>query len=357
MSWLEKNYEKAAVGGAAIAALGFAALGYLKVSGVPEDFSVQIAGSGPSEIAVKDAGLVAKAIASNSRKLEVPERDVEGQPVDILTGVPLFIHRDNPNVIINLYTAPPVHPPIPNKWWIEYRLDPGYADSPQRDADSDGYSNLEEFAAKTSPIDPKDHPSLLDKLKFIDLAAESIEWSLRPGFPSADGKLSFKYYEKDRPLDPKNKNAVGVELAPGDMFFATEPLKNRFKFLGLEKVRERNSRLNIDEDVTYARIEDQRPNKKGTVYRIPAPLQESRVWDLSKHDRSADFSLEAAGHEGKIETVPENTKFGLPFDSKEKNYLLKTVTPTQVEVEYTDPKTGEKTTVTIEKGSFPTKKP
>lgn len=357
MSWLEKNYEKAAVGGAAIAALGFAALGYLKVSGVPEDFSVQIAGSGPSEIAVKDAGLVAKAIASNSRKLEVPERDVEGQPVDILTGVPLFIHRDNPNVIINLYTAPPVHLPIPNKWWIEYRLDPGYADSPQRDADGDGYSNLEEFAAKTSPIDPKDHPSLLDKLKFIDLAAESIEWSLRPGFLNSDGSLAFKYYEKDMPLNPKNKNQMGQDVKPGDVFFLADPAKGRFKYLRNETVDEVNPRTKSPEKVTYVEIEDQRPNKKGKIYRIPAPLQESRVWDLSKHDRSADFSLEAAGHEGKIETVPENTKFGLPFDSKEKNYLLKTVTPTQVEVEYTDPKTGEKTTVTIEKGSFPTKKP
>lgn len=69
------------------------------------------------------------------------------------------------------------------------------------------------------------------------------------------------------------------------------------------------------------------------------------------------MSLEAAGNEGKTEVIPENTKFGLPFNAKEKNYLLKKVTPEQVEVEYTDPKTGQKTNVTIDKGSFPAKKP
>lgn len=253
MSWFAKNYEKAAIGGAAVAALGFAALGYLKVSGVPEDFNIPVLGDGNNKVEVAGADLVTKATSSSARQLVVPEQEAAGRPVDLLTGIPLFIHRDNPGVVINLYEAPPVHPPIPNKWWIEHRLDPGFADSPQRDSDADGYSNLEEFLAKTSPIDANDHPSLLDKLKFVDV--ESLKWSLRPGFPTVD-KASFKYYEEDRPMEPKAKNPVGVDTAPGELFFPGEVAKNRFKFLGLETVREMNTRINIEENVTYAKIED-----------------------------------------------------------------------------------------------------
>lgn len=354
MSWFAKNYEKAAVGGAAVLTLGFAALGYLKVSGVPEEFNVPVAGTGNNKVEVTGADLVTKAVSSSQRKLNVPEQEAANRPVDLLTGIPLFIHRDNPGTVIDLYTAPDVHEPISNKWWIEHRLDPGFADSPQRDPDGDGYSNLEEYLAKTSPINGSDHPSLLDKLKFVDV--ESLKWALRPGFPNGD-KTGFKFFEADRPVEPKNKNPVGVECAPGDLFFGVEPAKNRFKFLGLEKVREMNTRINIEEEVTYAKVEDQRFNKKGTIYKIPAPLQESRVWDFAQFDYSAVMSLEASGNEGKLQSIPENTKFGLPFDAKEKNYLLKKVTPEQVEVECTDPKTGQKTSVTIDKGSFPTKKP
>ena len=67
--------------------------------------------------------------------------------------------------------------------------------------------------------------------------------------------------------------------------------------------------------------------------------------------------LEAAGNEGQLETVEENTLFGLPLDNPKKEYLLKKVTPENIEVEFTDPKTGEKTSVSINKGAFPTKAP
>lgn len=354
MSWFAKNYEKAAVGGAAVVTLGLATLGYLKVSGVAEDFNVPVAESGNNKVEVLGADLVTKATSSSARKLAVSEQEAAGRPVHLFTGIPLFIKRDAPDVAIDLYTAPEVHSGIPNKWWIEYRIEPDFADSPQRDPDGDGYSNSEEFLAKTSPIDGNAHPSLIDKLKFVDV--EGLKWALRPGFPNGD-KVAFKFFEGDNPLNPKNKNPVGVEMAPGDIFFANDPAKSRFKFLGLEKVREMNKRINIEEEVTYAKIEDQRFNKKGTIYKIPAPLQESRIWDFAQFDYNALLSLEAAGNEGKTETIPENTKFALPFNAKEKNYLLKKVTPEQVEVEYTDPKTGQKSSVTIDKGSFPTKKP
>lgn len=351
MSWFEKNYEKAAIGGAVVAALGLAAFGWFKVTGVPEDFNRPVNGTGSSSPEVEKAALVAKATSSSARDLSWVQGVIDDRQVDLFTGIPLFIPRDAPETSIDLLKSEKVHPPIPNEWWISFKLDPGFADAPQRDADGDGYSNLEEFQATTSPIDPDSHPSLLDKLKYeMD---ESLKWAIRPGYP--EGKNgTFKYIDGN---NDRNKIEVGSTVKPDGLFYAAEPMKNRFKFLGFEVRTEMNDRIHIEEKVTYARIEDQKSNKKGTIYEIPAPLGEGRVDDFAKYDRSAVMTLEAAGNQGKRETIPENTRFGLPFGSAKKDYLLKKVTPEQVEVEYTDPKSGELSSVTINKGAFPTKKP
>lgn len=352
MSWFEQNYEKAAIGGAAVAALGLAFFGWSKVGGVPNDFPDPPKGEGNNAPEVQGADLVTKATSSRARDLSWVQGAVDERQVDLFTGIPLFIPRDKPDTAIDLLKSDPVHSPIPNKWWIEYRLDPGFADSPQQDKDGDGYNNLEEFTAKTSPIDKASHPSLLDKLKYE--TDESLQWGLRPGFPEGGDGTTFKFLDAK---GGKNKNELGKVVKPGDIFFAEEPMKGRFKFLGLEKRKQRNERLHIDEEITLARIEDLKPNKAGTVYEIPAPLSEARINEFAQFDRSAVMTLEAAGEEGKRQTIPENTKFGLPFNNPQKDYLLKKVTPEKVEVEHTDPKTGTKSSVTINKGSFPTKNP
>ncbi|NIP94158.1 MAG: hypothetical protein GWO24_12170, partial [Akkermansiaceae bacterium] len=61
-------------------------------------------------------------------------------------GTSLFLKK-NSDLAIDLgdESNAEVHPPIPNQWWLDYRIDPGYADSPQRDPDQDGFTNFEEF--------------------------------------------------------------------------------------------------------------------------------------------------------------------------------------------------------------------
>lgn len=352
-SWLSNNYEKAAVGGAAVAAIGLAALGWLKVGGVQEDFSTLTKGEGKNDPAVAEAPLVAKAASSLARKLAWPQGDADGRAVDLFTGVPLFIASSAPDVAVDLLKSPPIHPPIPNTWWIEHRLDPGYADSPSRDPDDEGYTNLEEFEGKTDPTDPASHPPFIAKLKYEK--DESLKWCIRPTFPEGDN-FSFKYADQKDGMLRKNQSGAGISVKPGESFFAAEPMKSRFKYLRLEKRREMNKAINQEVDITYAIIEDQKVNKKGTKYEIPA-FPESRMDDFAKFDRSAVLSLEAAGNQGKTETVEENTRFGLPFDAKTKDYLLKKVTPDEIEVEYTDPKSGEKSLYKGSKGAFATKAP
>jgi hypothetical protein len=345
MSWFSKNYEKAAVGGAVLVALGLAYLGWSKFGGIDADFGIGLKGAGNNKTAVVGAEKIPMAI--QSMKLDRTwKQALDGdRPVDLFTGIALFVKSSEPEKPVDLLKDAPVHPPIPNTWWIENRLDPGFADSPARDPDGDGFSNLEEFEAKTDPNAPKSFPSLIAKLMYVK--DESLAWVIRPGYGS-EGKFPFTYEDsKGR----RNKVKADKMIGSGGLFFEAEPMKGRFKLLGSEVRKELNKKINVEMEVTIVRIEDQRPNKNGVVYEIPSPLSEERRNEHLKYDRTAVLSLEALGLAGKEIKVEENTAFALPPDSPKKDCLLKSVTPDSISVEYADPSGGRRT-VEIRKGGF-----
>jgi hypothetical protein len=345
MSWFSKNYEKAAIGGAIVVALGLAYLGWSKFGGVDADFGIGLKGGGNNKTAVVGAEKI--PMAMQSLKLDRSwKQALDGdRPVDLFTGIALFVKSSEPDKPVDPFTDAPIHPPVPNSWWIENRIDPGFADSPARDPDGDGFSNLEEFEAGTDPNASKSFPSLIAKLMYVK--DDSLAWVIRPGFGS-EGKFPFTYEDsKGR----KNRVKPAEMIGPGGLFFDAEPMKGRFKLLGHEVRRVLNQRINVEQEVTIVRIEDQRPNKKGVVYEFPSPLAEDRRNDHLKYDRTAVLSLEALGLAGKEIMVEENTAFALPPDAPKKDYLLKSVTPDSVSVEYTDASGGRRT-VEIRKGGF-----
>jgi hypothetical protein len=346
MSWLSKNYEKAAVGGAVMLTLGLAYLGWSKFAGVDEAFGVGLKGAGNNKTAVVGAEKIPMAIQSMKLDRSWNQALDAERPVDLFTGIPLFVKSSEPEKPVDLLKDAPIHPPIPNIWWIDNRIDPGYADSPQRDPDGDGFSNLEEFEAKTDPNNSRAFPSLIAKLMY--LKDESLGWVIRPGYGS-EGKFPFTYEDTKGRM---NRVKAGEMAAPGDLFFAAEPMKDRFKLLGSEVRKELNKKINVEMDITLVRIEDQRPNKKGVVYEVPSPLSDERKAEHVKFDRTAVLSLEALGLAGKEMKVEENTAFALPPDAPSKDYFLKTVTPDLITVEYSDP-SGSRQTVEIRKGSLP----
>ncbi len=351
MSWISKNYEKAALGGAVAVALGLAFLGWSKFGKVAEEFGTVLKGGGNNNTAVPGSELIPKALQSMKLDRTVKQALDGDRPVDLFTGIALFVSSSAPDKPVDLGgDSAPVHPPIPNAWWIENRIDPGFADSPNRDPDGDGFSNLEEFTSKTDPNNDRAFPSLIAKLMYVK--DESLAWVIRPGYGS-EGKFPFTYEDaKGR----KNRITAAEMIGPGELFFSKEPMKGRFKLLGAEARKELNKKINIEMDVTIVRIEDQRPNKKGVVYEVPSPLSEERKNEHLQYDRSAIFSLEALGMAGKEFKVEENTPFALPPDSSRKDYLLKSVTPAAVTIEYPDA-AGGRQTVEITKGAFPALKP
>lgn len=359
MSKAPKNIEKILLGVAVVAAGGLIYLGMSKSGAVEEDFRPISTGKPGTETEVKGAMKVTEIVTSrtNDRTLDVgtiPTDKLEGgeREVNLFTGVALFANRNDPNNPVDLVTSPDVHPPIPNVWWLKYNASPQFADSPLRDDDEDGFTNREEFDAQTSPTDKMSHPPLVAKLSYVK--DESERWRVEFGFETGGKwlpKLKTGPLEQDEP-GPKNRVAFDGGLEPGDIFFAEDPMKGRFKFIKIEERTVRNERMNIDQTLKFAIIEEQKENKKGDLYEIPSRLPKAQREDTAHYDRTAVLDLQALGLNGKEFKVEERTKFALPPTAKEKDYLLKEVTPEAVVVEWQD-KDGNTQSVTIPKGGLP----
>lgn len=64
---------------------------------------------------------------------------------------------------------------IPNKWILTYDLDYLDAGLPERDPDSDGFTNFEEFTAQTNPRDKNSSPEEWTKLRLSDVKIEQLQ--------------------------------------------------------------------------------------------------------------------------------------------------------------------------------------
>jgi hypothetical protein len=347
MSQLPKNFEKILLGVGGVAAVAFAGLGFMKSSAVEADFNRSAATSGGKEIEVPQAPAAAKAVSSLKSDRVIEKAQVDDRSVDIFIGIPLFADKNNPNVPVDPLSPKmkPVHEGIPNKWWIEKGADMTHADSPDRDDDGDGFTNREEFVGNTHPVDAKDIPPLINKLAYVK--DESTMWYVQFGLESS-GKWAPRFVGLT-PKKVKLQNRVSaVEmLGEGDVFFKEGEFANRFKFTGLSEREVKSERTGLVQKVKIATYEELKPNKVGEKYESQAGLPDAELESKAYYDRTAVLDLRALKYKGQEFKVEEKTKFALPPDAPEKNYLLKKVTPQGIEVEYTEK--GETKTLEIPK--------
>ena len=349
MSWIKSNYHIAALGGGVLVLGGLGFLGYSGNAEVNESLVPPAARKG-NTTTVEGGELAASVIKMVEEKDELEQRQTtEGRPVNLFTSVDLYIREGQPNKLLDLLKMPPVHPPIPNQWWVDHRLDLTYSDSPFMDPDGDGFNNREEYQAKTDPNDPSEVGDLISKLEVEEIQADLWRLEFRAKL-SAGAQLRF-FYKKHGGRQQTNDPGYGTPFAEGATVFPEEPGKDRFKLVKIETKKEQSSVGMIDRP--YATFEDLRPNKKGQTYLLPED-PDRRKGELSKTtfaDFTVVFRLNAVGQEGNSFKVEENGTFSLPPGKEEKTYKLAEVKlnekkePVAVVVEFT--REGETKTIEI----------
>jgi len=226
---------------------------------------------------------------------------------------------------------------MPNTWWLEYGIDPGFSDSPEQDPDDDGFSNREEYIAKTDPKDFKSHPDPVTKLKVVGVKTTRVHVK-----PTDFGGGQFTFRLQTKGGVRVNKMGPNPIRVGDDIVFDGDLMKNRFKLLALEEKEVVKGGIRQNQRIWV--LGDKQPNKLNQKHRV------DRQGNPGILDSTVEFSLEALKENGKAFKVPENTTFSLPFDeaAKEKPYLLKNVDlpNKEIEVEYTD-KEGNKKSVML----------
>ncbi|MFM8720886.1 MAG: Amuc_1099 family pilus-like system protein, partial [Chthoniobacterales bacterium] len=139
---------------------------------------------------------------------------------------------------------------------------------PERDPDNDGFTNTEEFAEKTNPLDTTSKPQDWTKLRLIDVAIEQMQFI----FTGRDGKnramINSIAASSDeltgRPIGPTKAYNVGDTLIvakyrPG--FAVTyEEEKTPFRLADFRTEQRENPRITVDgkpkvDEVTIAVLE------------------------------------------------------------------------------------------------------
>jgi hypothetical protein len=361
---MKQQYDKVILAASAIVGLGLAYLGYSKSSNAEADFEFIAKSNGQANVAVQSAPLLNSTLALVEKPhiLQQAVCSDSQRPIDQFVGVSLFAKKAESGSKIAKPVDPvldaPIHPPIPNSWWLENQIDPGFANSPQRDEDGDGFTNLEEFEAKTDADDKKAHPSLLQKLRFVKY--ESVGYFLWFSSSLGPNQYQFKIVQLPPVFESASLGQQQSYLANSLQYNRTKSFisvtsnifdegfgKNRFRLKEVVEREVTNEATKLTMKNEFAVIEDLAPHKQDT-FEIPKTPRAKERPATVRYDRSAVLVLDAVGEEGKEFKVLENTQFSLPNKAGQKAYLLKKITPEALTVEFKD-KEGKTQTVEIPK--------
>lgn len=361
---MKQQYDKVILAASAVISLGLAYLGYSNSSNAETDFEFFTKTSGQGDVAVQGAPLLASTLAlvDQPRTLQQPICVDSQRPIDQFVGVALFAKKPSGAEKLAKPVDPildaPIHPPIPNRWWLDNQIDLGFANSPRRDEDGDGFSNQEEYEAETDPSDKKKHPDLLKKLRFVK--HESVGYFLWFYSSLGDNQYQFKIVQLPPVFESASLGQQQSYLANSLQYNRTKDFisagsnifdegfgKQRFRLKEIVEREVTNEATKLTMKNEFAIIEDLAPHKQDT-FEIPKNPRARERPETVRYDRSAVLVLEAIGEEGKEFKVLENTKFSLPIKGGEKRYLLKKITPDALTVEFTDGE-GKNQTIDIPK--------
>jgi hypothetical protein len=315
MSWIQENYEKAALGGAVAILAGVAAMCFIGGDDVSAKALSFQRNDDASVAALSEA---TRVLEERSAPAQIREKIVDGREVDLFVGQPLYV-KEGQSEAVDLYDAGNVHPGIPNEWWRKFDIDPTFANSADRDFDKDGFTNREEYEAKTNPADKNVYPNPIAKLEplKVDVFKMQMRWSV---FNANEVTL---YYQDT------GKRRFNERVAIGDDFFKKQVEGIAGRFTLLEKV-EGQVGPNGREQEAYA-VRDNTPRFKGT------PRAKFMLWRRGDkpggfneiQDRSVEFRLNALGQEGETFVVSELESFALPYapKAKQRPYKVESIEP------------------------------
>lgn len=284
----ESNYDKVILTVSALLALGVA--GYLFTLKSSFGEKLQVAKVTPKaefgEIPLEQV----EAAQKNLLKVfdwKSPEKG--NKPVPLNKSIPIVLREGQ---LFDMFVeTPPLRPGMSNKFLRDHDLAYLSPNVGELDPDGDGFGNLEEFKAGTSPRDGTKHPPLTDKLYFVQRVQASYIISLQSPAPP----FLVKRLE---PL-PAGSQYVEGNTFPQDFGF-DKGAQPRFTATAFE-IKKAVGPTGLEQDVSELQVTDRATGQKfALVYKKPYNL--------------AEFSAELEFRIGTVTklTVKKGDNFRLP---------------------------------------------
>lgn len=241
--------------------------------------------------------------------------------------------------VIDIYDpkAESLHNGVPNSWFISNNISDalGRADGLALDSDGDGFTNMEEFGAKTSPSDPNSLPPLIEagkanhKLEVVSTRTDKavIEVESMLAYDANPTETSITIH-----ADRSGSNRLGkkFKVKPGDSFDLSgnkDGKSKRFTVVGFEKMtyadsvgnKSEESALRVRDNVTLTGEKEfvirpgltrVRPGAKNSDIGTP------NVKGRDINDASATLRVTAGPKAGTAFEVMLNDTFQVPGNEK-----------------------------------------
>jgi len=178
------------------------------------------------------------------------------------------------------------HDGLPNEWELQYGFNPNDGKDAALDADGDGFTNLEEYEAKTDPKDSKSHPDYLD---FV-----SVQGTLKQTFlpfyfkqanpmPGNTFRLTFQRLDVKSKYDSTLTAKVGEPIKSQDGKYDSGYVAKNYSVKEMEVPAYKGSKMMKKAKVGFVDVERAKDGKKLTlregVAKIPVETQLDIAYD------------------------------------------------------------------------------
>jgi len=193
MDWAKKNYDTLILGVFTAVFVFNAAFLYFESSGfisslpTASENTTNKSKATPAETtAIEEAKVITEKPFLWNEKSPSNEESASNKERGNLFVSRLFILKGD-KLIDPIEGQEQLHPPIPNDWLIKFGLNYTDANVKDQDADGDGFTNLEEYNAKTDPKNKASTPPKHTKLRFIKFEQKPFMLVFK-GNPDGEGQ-------------------------------------------------------------------------------------------------------------------------------------------------------------------------
>ena len=220
-------------------------------------------------------------------------------------------------------------PGISNAWIIEHDLD--YLDPglPEADPDTDGFTNFEEFTAKTNPRDAASKPAEWTKLRLGDVKIEQMQLIFTGQDVKGRAMINSVAASSDaltgRPIGPTKTYVVGdtlivAKFRPG-YAVTYEEEKTPFRLSGFRTEKRENPRITVDgkpkvDEILFAILES--TSSDGTKVELEVSLPQTSPYSLASLQDTRPGGTSVQIRTGDSFTLGESARYKLVDVSEEK---------------------------------------